>query len=87
MNSMLVLFVRGFFSKLHFAYAQFPCTSVSGDKMYDPFWEAVSHLEMCGFKVMGLTCDGLSANCQLFSLHDPDTSLVHKISNPYAEDG
>ena len=86
-NSMLVLFVRGLFSKLCFAYAQFPCTSVSADKMYDPFWEAVSRLEMCGFKVMGLTCDGLAANRRLFSLHDPDASLVHKIPNPYTEDG
>ena len=50
-NSMLVLYVRGLFSKLNFPYAQFPCTSVSGDKMYDPFWEAVSRLELCGFKV------------------------------------
>lgn len=36
-NSMLVLYVRGLFSKLNFPYAQFPCTSISGDKMYDPF--------------------------------------------------
>jgi len=57
-NSMLALFVRGLFSNLRFVHAQFPCTSVSEDKMYDPFWEAVSCLEMCGFKVMGLTCDG-----------------------------
>ena len=35
-NSMLVLFVRGLFSNLCFVYAQFPCTSVSGNKMYDP---------------------------------------------------
>ena len=81
---MLVLFVRGLFSNIHFAYAQFSCISVSGDKMYDPFWEAVSRLEMCVFKVMGLTCDGLAANRQLFSLHDPIASLVHNIPNPYA---
>ena len=36
-NSMLVIFVRGLFSKLNFAYVQFPCTSLSGDKLYDPF--------------------------------------------------
>ena len=85
-NSMLVLYVRGLFSKLNFPYAQFPCTSISGDKMYDPFWEAVSRLELCGFKVMGLTCDGLSANRRLFNLHDPTTKLVHKVPNPYADD-
>ena len=81
-NSMLVIFVRGLFSKLNFAYAQFPCTSLSGDKLYDPFWEAVSRLELCGFKVMGLTCDGLSANRRLFSLHDPCAELLHKVPNP-----
>ena len=86
-NSMLAIFVRGLFSNLNFAYSQFPCTSLSGDKLYDPFWEAVDRLELCGFKVMGLTCDGLSVNRRLFSLHDPSAELLHKVPNPYADDG
>ena len=88
---MLVVFIQGLFSNLNFAYAQFPCTSLSSDKLYDPSWEAVDCLELCGFKVMDLTCDGLSANCQLFSLHDPSAELLsaellHKVPNPYAGD-
>lgn len=50
-KSVLVFMVRRLFSKLQFAYAQFPCSSLTGDKMYGPFWEAVGRLESCGFKV------------------------------------
>jgi len=64
--SMLVLFVKGLFSSLEFAYAQFPCTNLVGPQMYDPVWEAEARLELCGFQVMALVCDGLAANCKLF---------------------
>ena len=50
-NSMLVLFVRGLFSKFVFSYVQFPCTALSGNQMYEPFWEVVKRFEFCGFKV------------------------------------
>ena len=83
-DSMLVILVRGLFSQLKFPYAQFPCTSLSGDKMYDPFWEAVGRLELCGLKVLALTCDGLAANRRLFKLN---SRVVHRVSNPYSTDG
>ena len=61
-NSMLVFMVRGLFSKLQFPYAQFPCSSLAADDIFDPFWEAVSRLEHLGFKVMGLrSCSQLPA--------------------------
>ncbi len=50
-RTMMVFMVRGLFSKLQFAYAQFPCRLVSGDLLYDPFWEAVYRIERCGLKV------------------------------------
>lgn len=50
-KSMLVFMVRGLFSKLQFAYAQFPAMDLSGDLMYEPFWEAVGRIENCGLKV------------------------------------
>ncbi len=82
-NSMLVLLVRGLFSKLQFPYVQFPSTSLAGDQMFEPFWEAVERLELCGFKVLGLTCDGLAANRRLFKLHKPDSkSLLNKVGKP-----
>ena len=50
-KTVLVFMVRGLFSKLQFAYCQFPCSALTGDKMYAPFWDAVGHLENCGLKV------------------------------------
>lgn len=52
--------------------------------MYDPFWKSISRLERCGFKVMGLTCDGLAANRLLMKMHAPGEALVHSVDNPYA---
>lgn len=46
-------------------------------------------LELCAFKVLALTCNGLAANWKLFRLHNPDASpedVVYKVSNPYADD-
>ena len=86
-KSMLVLMVRGLFSQLKFPYVQFPCTAVCGDQMFEPFCDAVCHLERCSFKVLALTCDGLSANRRLFQLHKPEETLTHKVLNPYADDG
>ena len=87
-KSMLVLMVRGLFSGLQFPYAQFPCGSLKGDQMFHIFWKAVGRLEMYGFRVLGLTCDGLAANRQLFRLHAPKRSkeLVHKALNPYSKE-
>ena len=87
-TSMLVLMVRGLFSKLQFPYVQFPCTSVSGHQFYDVFWEATCRLERCGFKVLACTCDGLSANRRFFKLHGSGSAAltVHKVFNTYSAD-
>ena len=89
-ESMLMMMVRGLFSKLQFPYAQFPCNELSGYQIYEPLWDAVGRLERCGFHVMALVCDGLAANRQFFRLHYPDahsSSLIYKVPNPYARDG
>ena len=44
-KSMFTIMVRGLFTQLQFPYAQFPCKTISGDLLYDPFWEAVSRIE------------------------------------------
>ena len=54
-NSMTTFMVRGLFNKLQFAYVQFPCANVSGDLLYNPFWEAVYRVERCGLKVRSNT--------------------------------
>ena len=51
-KTMAVFMVRGLFSKLQFPYAQFPSTDLTGDLLYDPFWEAVGRIEKCGLKVI-----------------------------------
>lgn len=50
-KTMMVFMVRGLFSSLQFPYAQFPCAELSGELLYDPFWEAVRRIENCGLKV------------------------------------
>jgi hypothetical protein len=50
-NSMLVMMVRGLFSSLRFPYIQFPCTNLSGELMFRPFWQTVYRLERIGIKV------------------------------------
>ena len=87
-KTMLVVMVRGLFSGLQFPYVQFPCGTLRGDQMFHILWKTVGRLERYGFRVMGLTCDGLAANRQLFRLHAPrgSTELVHKVTNPHSSD-
>lgn len=44
-KSLLVLMIRGLFSSIQFPYAQFPCSNLTGDQMFDVFWESVERLE------------------------------------------
>ena len=50
-KSMVVFMVRGLFTTLKFPYAQFPCSSLTGEQLFSPFWEAIFRLERMGFKV------------------------------------
>ncbi len=55
-KSMVVLMVRGLFTTLKFPFAQFPCSSLTGEKLFYPFWETMFRLERLGFKVKIYTC-------------------------------
>lgn len=44
-NTMMVFMVQGLLSSLSFAYAQFPCRKVTGQLLFNPFWEAIFRLE------------------------------------------
>ena len=50
-STVLAFMVKGLFSPLEFPYAHFPCRNLTGDLMFDPFWEAVHRLERLGLKV------------------------------------
>lgn len=80
-KSMLVLMVRGLFSK---HYAQFCCSKLSGDLLIDPVWEAISRLEWQGIRVLALTCDGASTNRRLWKLHSDGDGVIHKVNNIFA---
>lgn len=87
-KTMLVFMVRGLLSNLEFPYAQFPCTSVTGDLLFDPLWNAIARLERCDLKVLAVTADGASPNCRPFNIHTPfEATTPHKVKNPYAVDG
>ena len=55
LSKITLVLVRGIFIHLQFPYAQFACSSVTGDQLFNPFWEAVVHLERCGFMVLVAT--------------------------------
>ena len=48
---VMVFMVQGIFTNLKFPYAQFPVATLTGDLLFDPFWEAISQLERLGLKV------------------------------------
>ena len=50
-KTILAFMVRGLFTPLRFAYAQFPCAKVTGELLLQPFWQAIYHLERMTFKV------------------------------------
>ena len=50
-TTMMIFMVQGLFIALSFPYVQFPCHKVTGQLLFDPFWEAISRLERLGLKV------------------------------------
>ena len=84
-NSVLTFMVRGIFITLHFPYAQFPCKNLTGDQIHPLVWEAIQHLELCGFKVLATICDGAANNRCFIHMHGtPKSSLVYKTKNLYS---
>ena len=50
-SSVMVMMLKGLFTPFRYPYAHFPCASITGDLLFQPFWEAVYHLERMEFKV------------------------------------
>lgn len=82
---MLVFLVRGLFTNLQFPYAQFATSSLSGDLLFQPFWETVKRLERCDLKVVAVTADGAAPNRAFFRLHGLEKES-YKIINPFSEE-
>ncbi len=88
-KSMLVFMVRGLFGPLKFPYAQFSAKNLTGDLIFDPFWDVVYHLERCGFKVVVATADGASPNRAFLRIHFPkkaEGKYLYRNSNPFTTD-
>ena len=86
-KTMMVMMVRGLCSRLKFPYIQFPCNKVTGDVLFQPFWEAVRRIEFLGLKVVATTADGASTNRHFFRLHDlSSNTMPHMTENPYASE-
>ena len=51
--------------------------------LYSLVWGRVCRLEVCGFKVIALTCDCASANRKFLKLHKSSKGLTYKTKNPY----
>ena len=86
-KTMFTFMVRGLFTRLEFPYAQFPCADVSGELLFDPFWDAVYRLERNGLKVLAATADGASTNRRLIKLHSSKSGeVVYKVVNPHSRD-
>ena len=75
-KSMMAFMVRGLFTPLRFAYAQFPCAKVTGDLLVEPFWKAVYRLERMGFKVSGMDFLGYIYSMIHFACHTHVNTLA-----------
>ena len=54
-KSMLTFMVKGLFTNLQFPYVQFSSTKLTGDSLFQLFWEVVKRVERIGLKVHILT--------------------------------
>ena len=86
---MLAIMVRGLVTRLKFPYAHFFTGGVTSDFFFGIMWNAVQQLEMCGFKVIGMTSDGASPNRKFYRMHQDGVPLqqpLYKVRNPYSQE-
>ena len=84
-TTVFMFMVRGLFNSLKFPYAAFPAKTISADQLLPLYMEAIFRLERCGFRVVGITLDGYSANRRLMNLLSESTSsspVKYKMKNP-----
>ena len=83
---VLVLMVRGIFTKLEFPYAHFLTKDLTGEQIFSIVWEAIERLEKLGFKVLVVTADGASSNRKIFKMHGDGFEVCYKTKNPYTSE-
>ena len=69
-SHVLVFLLRSEVNPLKFTFANFATSNATSVQLFPLFWKAVGILEEnCGVKVVGVTCDGASANRSMFRMH------------------
>lgn len=66
---MLTFMVRGIFSSLESVFAYYPCTGFNSHQLYWVVWDAIGNLEIVGFRVRAIVCDGATPNRKFYRLH------------------
>ena len=76
-ENMLVMMVRPIFKPSYtFPIAQYPTSSLSGEKLYPLMWDVVEVLELNDIQVHAISCDELSANRKFFRIsNDSDNEI------------
>ena len=64
----LAFMIQGRKQRLTDPVGLYATTGASSVQMYHCFWECVEYLEMAGFRVHSIVCDGEPANCKMFKL-------------------
>ena len=78
-RSMMVFMVRGIFTSFQYIYAQFPCSTLTGDLIFDPFWELIFCLERMGFKATATS--GKKWPICISTIHLTNFSFSHSTCN------
>lgn len=84
-DHMLAFMVRPAFKpSLSFTVASYPCSDLTGHKLYPTVWEVVESLELNGLPVVSVTSDGASQNRHFYKLcRSADLDLPYKTTNPF----
>ncbi|VDI32518.1 Hypothetical predicted protein [Mytilus galloprovincialis] len=82
---MLTFMVKGIFSSVESVFAYYPCTGFNSYQLYWVVWDAIGNLEIVGFRVRAIVCDGATPNRKLYRLHSTavNQGVCNYITNLY----
>ncbi len=87
---MMAVMVRSICANFKFQLAHYPTAKTTAGDIFPIVWELVEHLELSGFKVLAITCDGASINRRFFKMHQPEGAsaqyLTYSTPNVFALD-
>ncbi|CAC5406376.1 THAP9 [Mytilus coruscus] len=81
---ILAIMIRGIFSRLECVVAHYPCKGFNSHQLYWLIWEEIGILELSGFKVRALVCDGATPNRKFYRILSLNNDACHWTKNVYA---